>query len=144
MSNKASLYLAGSSRELTRVLKYVEKLERSGVVSLVGPWWEAVQAHGVGRDAELTRQHQHDHACEDLEGVRSARLFWALFPDGHSHECLFEMGFAVADKSSRRLIVSGANVANCRFTTMSDFCTVSDDEAFETVLRMARERLGAK
>lgn len=138
---KLSVYLAGASRELARVKRYAKVLEESGLVRITYRWWEAVEAQGVGRDHELTREQQAEHAQNDLDAVGEAHLVWCLWPDGPSAGVPLEYGYALALSTDWpvRLVVSGEKSSSCIFTALAHYRDTSDLLGLAEVLRCARE-----
>lgn len=133
--SKARVYVAGASRELDRVKAMVAKLEASGLVEITSRWFDAVEAWGVGRDAELTDDQARGHALADLQGVSEAELIWFLWPQNHSAGAFVEFGYALSLKNNT-VLVSGEHSA-CIFTRLADFRSTTDENALELVLNLA-------
>ncbi|HEX6239984.1 MAG TPA: hypothetical protein VFZ61_03785 [Polyangiales bacterium] len=137
---KIPVYVAGASRELPRVQRYVELLESSGLVQITHRWFDAVAAWGVGRDAELTLEQQANHAADDLTGVMDAALVWVLWPENHSAGAFIEFGFAYG--RAIPLVVSGAKASQCIFSALAAYRDPEDDCALHEVMRRVRKRIG--
>lgn len=133
---KCRVYLAGASRELPRVLRYVRLLEASGLVVLTYRWWDAVAAHGVDKDSELTKEEARRHASADLRGVESADVLWCLWPEVFSVAAPLELGYALGRRTAT--VVSGAKSHECIFTALADYRDTSDDLGLIETLRIAK------
>lgn len=131
------VYLAGASRELPRVLKMVNLLEASGLVVITHRWFDAVQAWGIGKDAELTLDQRRTHALTDFRGVDTADVFWCLWPEKYSHGCALELGYALG-RNFAATVVSGKRAHECIFTSLAQYQDSSDDHGLVEVLRMAK------
>lgn len=138
---KLGVYLAGASRELPRVKRYAELLERSGLVRLTYRWWQDVEAEGIGCDHELSRDEQCAYATADLRGVYEAQLVWCLWPEGPSAGVPLEYGFALAisRQNPTRLVVTGGKASGCIFTALAHYRDTSDLLGLAEVMRCARE-----
>jgi len=138
---KLPVYLAGASRELERVKKYAELLERSGLERITYCWWQDIEANDVGTDHRLTRDEQCAYATGDLRGVYEAQLVWFLWPEAPSMGAPVEYGFALAvsRQNPMRLVVTGGKASSCIFTALAHYRDTSDMLGLAEVVRVARE-----
>lgn len=132
---KARVYLAGASRELARVMPMVERLESSGLVTLTHRWFDAVASCGVGRDHELTREQAAQHAENDLAGVRTAEIFWCLWPQNQSIGFAIEFGTAMALRIPT--VVTGPTAHACIFSALATYRDSSDEHGLVETVRRA-------
>lgn len=139
-----SVYLAGSSRELERVLYYAERLESVGL-KITLKWWGHVQANGVGNDGLLEVQDQARFALGDLRAIREADIFWLLWSPQKTGAD-WEAGYAYALHSRGEgissFVVSGKGSSTSIFSALA-FRDESDAIGLvEVVARAARLQRG--
>lgn len=140
------VYLAGPSRDLARVLPIAERLEAAGV-TITHKWWVSVMEHGVGNDGELTAEAQRGFAAGDLQGINSADLVWALWPQSGSHGTAVELGYAIAKMGGGQglmVVASGHTAKKSIFTALATCRAESDDAAFAAVMRLLAAKNGGK
>jgi hypothetical protein len=141
---KVPIYVCSASRELSRVLPLVERLESTGLVEITHRWFDAVQAHGVGNDDQLPAWKQREHATSDLKGVTDASIVWCLLPNCQSLGAPFELGYALAMvgssniESPQHIVVTGPATRGFIFASLV-WRHESDDAGFSYVIDTARE-----
>jgi hypothetical protein len=133
--------LAGPSAEIKRVEKWVERLKAEKGIALVSTWHLGA-AEWSGRDARLTRTEQAVRSQLNAKQLREARIFWLLFPLGHSDGALEELGYARAQRwhvgpERLRIVVTGEGSSRTLCTADADYRDVSDELGFVEVVRLA-------
>lgn len=138
------VYVAGASREHERVKRWATALERSHSIELADRWFDDADKW-VGRDHELSRREQVVIAEREQLAVRSARIFWLLWPVLPRPGAFVELGYALAHRYhvSRNydVVVSGAGATSNIFAAGADYRSDSDALAFDAVLECARRQL---
>ena len=134
------VYLAGASRELERVQKWAAALERCSYITLAHRWFDTAH-EWIGKDHTLSRKQQAHLAEDEQLAIRSARIFWLLWPETKSPGAFIELGYALSHRFHvaryYAVIVSGDNASHSIFTATSDYRSDSDALAFDAVLSIA-------
>lgn len=129
------VYVAGASKEIARCKAAMAAVRELGH-EVTYDWTADIEA-AAGPDETLDRAHLAQVAIEDLRGVKRARLFWLLLPEGDSTGAWTELGYALglgvdyhADRPA--IIVSGQRRRSC-FWTLADHVFDTDGEAREWI-----------
>lgn len=141
---RCRVYLSAASSGAARAKKWAERLLGTQVVELEDQWWHDSSSWSQLDDKTSeaccrTFSRRHDDA------VARAQIFWLLAPESPSRGADNELGYA---RSLRRMIGSPILVVSGEKAHASIFyrsieVTISrltDEEAFEDVVRLARER----
>jgi hypothetical protein len=131
------VYVAGARAELERIRKWAGAVERSRSLVLADRWFDsAAQAPEVG---SLSHAQALD-VLHQYRALRSARVFWLLWPTEHEHDASVSFGYALAQRFhvERRydVIVSGLCAASCALTSLADYRSDSDALGFDAVLAL--------
>lgn len=140
MQQQVLVYLAGASRELERVNKWATALDRSSTVKLAHRWFDTAHSW-AGNDSALSRRQQHLLADDEQLAIRSARIFWLLWPETKSPGAFIELGYALSHRfhvaRQYAVVVSGESATRSIFTATTDYRSDSDALAFDALLVFA-------
>jgi hypothetical protein len=130
------IYLAGASKELALCEGFRDRLIAAGH-EITLDWMANVRKHIItqGRaDRDLTSNERRKYAEADLEGVRSAELFWMLAPREPSAGCWVELGYALRVQRwvLGQIIVSGDHQKSI-FCELATYVWDSHEKAFQYV-----------
>jgi hypothetical protein len=135
------VYVAGARAELERVRKWAGAIERSRSLVLADRWWDSAEP------APDARSLSHAEALDVLHqyrALRTARVFWLLWPTEREHDAAVSFGYALAQRFhiERRfdVIVSGLHAASCALTSLADYRSDSDALGFDAVLALGSTR----
>ena len=138
------VYLAGASRDLPRVTKWAAALERSQHLRVAHRWFDTAH-EWAGSDHTLSRRQQQLIAEDEQLAIRSARIFWLLWPETKSAGAFIELGYGLGHRfhvaRNYDVIVSGAGAMQSVFTATCDYRSDSDALAFDAVLEHSRRHL---
>jgi hypothetical protein len=132
------VYLAGSSRDLTRVRLMANRITDAGM-AIAHHWFDSTT---LGHDAALTREQQEAIAGECRHAISAADVFWLLVP-GHAlppSSSLIEFGYAEA--AAVPTIVTGGAANALALLAMADYRDSSDECGFAELVNTAK-RWGA-
>lgn len=133
---RPTIYLAGSSRDTTRVRIMASALDESGLFTIAYRWWES---SSVGHDAALSDfdQVRISGACK--QAIERSALFWLLFPGvGMPHSsCFIELGMALAQRHTVTC-VTGGSYRSLALTSDADFRDGADELGLRFLVDGAR------
>jgi len=133
------VYIAGASKEIDLVEKYVHAVRNLGHV-ITHDWCATIRKVGDANPRDLPRDENAAFAKEDLNGVATCDLLWLLIPQNNSAGCWIEFGYALCRQNWRtpRIIVSGD-------FGKSIFCALSGVECYSDhdIALKAIEMMGA-
>jgi len=135
---RGKVYIAGSSKEISRVRKWIAALRAAGY-EITCDWTIDVEAaQKLGRLP--TDEEAIPLAIMDMNGVLNATILWMLRPDTESTGVHSEIGIALGwNEAIKRFgvgeerlvtIASGGNSKNI-FSLLADRVFATDEEAFE-------------
>ena len=134
------IYVAGASKEIDMVERYIRILRDTGHVITVD-WCAEIRKVGDANPRDLPREENAKFAEDDLSGVRQADLFWLLIPQSNSAGCWIEFGYACAMRrrpiSSPEIFVSGDYGRSIFCALKGVHCYDSHDEALRAIGRYA-------
>jgi hypothetical protein len=140
-SMPAVVYVAGARAELERVRKWAAAVSRSRSLELADRWFDSDEpAPGAG----VLSHVQALDVLHQYRALRSARVFWLLWPTEHEHAASVSFGYALAQRfhTDQRfaIIVSGLCAARTALTSLADYRSDSDALGFDAVLALAQTR----
>lgn len=138
---RGKVYIAGSSKEIPRVRKWIAAMRAAGY-EITCDWTDDVEAAmKLGRPP--TDDEARPLAIMDMNGVLNASILWMLRPERvetESRGAHTEIGIAIGwneaikrfgvDEERLTMIASGGDAKNI-FTLLADFTFATDEEAFE-------------
>ena len=99
------IYICGGSTELDEVASRIRQLRELGH-TITYDWVTVVRANGgVGNPRSATYTQRLRWSDDNIQGVETANIVWAILPKQSSFGCAFEIGCAIG--CSRPVIVSG-------------------------------------
>lgn len=128
------VYVAGSSHELARARRWMDRLREEGF-EITHDWVTEIENVGQANPPDATPQQRHDWAVNDLNRVADADILWLLAPaEGEGRGAYAELGTAYT--LGREIVVSGP-------TKQSIFCALGeefpdDEAAFAYILFLAK------
>ena len=88
------VYVAGSSQEMDRASRWIDLFSALTTHMITLDWTKKVREAGSANPPDWTRDRKTDAACEALDAVADADLFWLLVPNTPSQGCWVELGVA--------------------------------------------------
>jgi hypothetical protein len=138
-TRRPSVYLAGSSRDTTRVRLIADRLAEAEI-EVVHRWFD-LPADKLGHDAALSDAEQRSVSSACFGAMYKADAFWMLMP-GHGlppSSCLIELGRALAIReywAEYPVIVTGSAARTLALTVDADFRDSSDSAGLLAVFEM--------
>lgn len=131
------VYVAGSSGELFRVRRAMDRLREAGV-AITFDWTREVELVGTANPKGATKADRIGWAKADLSGVANADLLLVLVSPDPARGAYYEAGYAKAN---------GVPTIFAGETTQSIFCSLGaefaeDDEAVKFITAMAHMNWG--
>lgn len=130
-----SVYVAGSSDEMPRVRRAMERVRAAGM-TVAHDWVLSIEdAGGIANDEHAESWARRALAKECLYAVARANALWLLAPEtGHGRGAFVELGYALSfDRMDYRVIVSGRRHA-CSIFTALGIEVVEDDRALDCLI----------
>jgi hypothetical protein len=134
------VYVAGSSLEMDRARRAVERLYEAGCL-VTSTWINVIASVGSANPTDVSHERRRSWSVVDLAEVTLADVLWFLVPPTtvQTRGAWVELGHAYA--SGKQIVCSGDSTAQSIFTALgAEFAT--DDEAFSFVT--ARRTLRTK
>lgn len=135
---RGKIYVAGSSKEIPRVQKWIAAVRAAGYVVTCDWTVPMLEFQAMGR--EPTAQEATFYANQDADGVIGADYVWVLRPTTASTGLHTELGITIGwnralercsvTEERLRVIASGGDERNI-FAYLADKIFATDEEAFE-------------
>ena len=129
------VYLAGSSRELDDVKRYMAALRDAGI-EITADWVAAIEAAGDANPADDEVRRKASDA--DLDGVDDADIVWLMVPREGSAGAWVELGYAIAH--AKTIVVSG-EYRKCTFTVEADVLLEHHEAALAWIIETSKPAL---
>lgn len=127
------VYVAGSSRDLPRIKRNMERLREAGI-EITHDWVTEIEKVGAANPHEASTAQRDLWARADLQGAYDADLVWLCVGDDASWGAGFEVGYCAA--LGRTVVTSGPTKNSIFFVYTYEY--PNDDEAFEGIIDTAR------
>lgn len=99
------IYVCGGSSEMDVAAEYMRQLREMGH-TITHDWVSIIRANGGnGNPRNASHKDRHQWSTDDIRGIETADIVWAILPAQTSFGCAFEIGYAVGHGPS--VIVSG-------------------------------------
>lgn len=131
----ARVYVAGSSQEMDRASKWINAISDLPTHMITLDWTKKIRESGSSNPQHWTPERKTAAACETLDAVADADLFWLLVPNGVSQGCWVELG--VAYGSGRPIYASGRHHIPF-FGSVAHHAYGSDDHAFAEIAKRGK------
>ena len=135
---KPRVYVAGSSLDMDRARRAVERLRAAGI-EVTCTWLDVVSSVGAANLTDATAEQRRSWSVVDLAEVARADVLWFLVPARHAptRGAWVELGHAYA--SGKWIVCSGETTKQSIFTALgAEFA--SDAEAVGFILGMPTVR----
>ena len=91
---KIRVYVAGSSQEMNRASKWINAINELSTHMITLDWTRKIRDAGSSNPQHWTMEQKTAAACETLDAVADADVFWMLVPNTRSQGSWVELGVA--------------------------------------------------
>ncbi len=138
------VYVAGSSKEISRVKLWLAHLEKFNQreyekgapgIQLAHNWVAVIESRGEANPTTASKEQHAIWAGQDLAGVKECDVFWLLFPEqgNYSDGAMYECGYA--DHAGKEIVISGLDHKRSIFTARGHSCN-TDVQGFNRVVEL--------